>query len=121
MAVALFTHGALSTETFIFTMFGEPETVPVSRADGKPLPPNVPTHAAVPLYLGEKAQEFTLMDAQDLILSGLGESFAPAKAMEQRPRKDRNTLRSKRAPESFLEPEAALSYPSYVWSLGMAI
>ena len=99
--------------------FGEPETVPISRVDGKPLPPNVPSHAVVPLYLGKKAQDFTLADARGLVLSDFGEAFAPA--MEQRLGKDCNTPVSKKAPEALFEPNSPLSYSSDIWSLGAAI
>lgn len=99
--------------------FGEPETVPISRVDGKPLPPNVPPHAVVPLYLGKKAQEFTLADARGLVLSDFGEAFAPA--TEKRLGKDCNTPVAKKAPETLFEPDAPLSHPSDIWSLGTAI
>ncbi|KND93679.1 Serine/threonine-protein kinase spk-1 [Tolypocladium ophioglossoides CBS 100239] len=99
--------------------FGEPETIPISRVDGKPLPPNVPAQAVVPLYLGKKAQEFTLDDARGLVLSDFGEAFAPA--TEQRLGKDCNTPVAKKAPEALFEPGTPLSYPSDIWSLGTAI
>ncbi|TAQ89035.1 hypothetical protein B7494_g2639 [Chlorociboria aeruginascens] len=79
--------------------FGEPEMIPISRFDRKALPPNIPSQAVVPLYLGKKAQEFTLADTRGLVLS----DFA------------------KRAPEALFEPDAPLSYPSDIWSLGTAI
>ncbi|KAI1126084.1 protein kinase [Nemania abortiva] len=99
--------------------FGEPETVPVSRIDGKPLPPNVPTQAVIPLYLGKKAQEFTLDDANALILSDFGEAFTPA--VERRLGRDCYTPISKKAPEAFFQPDSPLSYSSDIWSLGNAI
>lgn len=99
--------------------FGRPETVPISRVDDKPLTPNVPTHAVVPLYLGKKAKEFTLADAHGLILSDFGEAFSPA--TEQRLGKDCNTPLATKAPEALFEPNTPLSYPSDIWSLGTAI
>lgn len=99
--------------------FGEPEIVPISRVDGKSLSPNVPTQAVIPLYLGKKAQEFTLADVQGLILSEFGEAFSPA--TEQRLGKDCNTPLAKRAPEAYFEPCEPISYPSGIWSLGTAI
>lgn len=99
--------------------FGEPEKAPISRVDGKPLPPNTPSHAVVPLYLGKKAQDFTLADVQGLILSDFGEAFAPA--TEQRLGRDCNTPVSKKAPEALFEPNSPLSYSSDIWSLGTAI
>lgn len=99
--------------------YGEPETVPISRLDGKPLTSNVPAYAVEPLYLGKKAQEFTLADAQGLILSDFGEAFCPA--TEQRLGKECNTPVAKKAPEALFEPDALLSFPSDIWSLGTAI
>jgi serine/threonine protein kinase len=99
--------------------FGEPETVPISRVDEKLLTPNVPAQAVVPLYLGKKAQEFTLADAHDLILSDYGEAFSPA--TEQRLGTNCNITLAKRAPEALFEPDEPLTYASDIWSLGTAI
>lgn len=100
--------------------FGEPETVPIHRVDGKPLlHPSVPVYAVEPLYLGKKAQEFTLADAHGLILSDFGEAFSPA--TEQRLGKQCNTPLAMKAPEALFEPNNHLSYSSDIWSLGTAI
>ncbi|RDL32412.1 Serine kinase spk-1 [Venustampulla echinocandica] len=99
--------------------FGEPELIPISRVDRKPLPPNIPSQAVLPLYLGKKAQEFTLADARGLVLSDFGEAFAPATG--QRLGKDCNTPFPMRAIEAVFDPDAPLSYPSDIWSLGTAI
>lgn len=99
--------------------FGEPETVPVRRADGEPLPPNAPPRAVVPLYLGRMAEEFTVDDAQGLILGDFGEAFAPA--AEDRLGGDCNTPVAVRAPEALFEPDTPVSYAADVWSLGTAI
>jgi len=93
--------------------------VPITRVDKKPLTPNIPAQAVVPLYLGKKAQEFTLADAHGLILSDFGEAFSPA--TEQRLGKDCNIPLAKRAPEALFEPNEPLSFPSDIWSLGTAI
>lgn len=99
--------------------FGEPDTVPITRVDGQPLTPNVPARAVAPLYLGKKAQEFTLADAHGLILSDFGEAFSPT--TEQRLGRDCHIPLAKRAPEALFEPNEPLSYPSDIWSLGNAI
>lgn len=99
--------------------FGEPELVPVTRADDMPLTSNVTAQAVVPFYLGQKAQEFTLADAQGLILSDFGEASSPA--MEQSYGRDCHIALAKRAPEALFEPNELLSYPSDIWSLGTAI
>ncbi|KAI0537228.1 hypothetical protein GGR58DRAFT_513969 [Xylaria digitata] len=99
--------------------FGVPEMVPIYRVDGKPLPPNIPTKAVLPLYLGKKAHEFTRADVDGLRLSDFGEAFTPA--VDQRLGRDCHIPIPKRAPEAFLQPESPLSYPSDIWSLGLAI
>lgn len=108
----------LSVEKFR-EKFGEPDMVPIARVDERPFTPNVPARAVVPLYLGKKAQEFTLDDAHGLILSDFGEAFSPA--MERRLGRNCNIPLAKRAPEAFFEPDEPLSYPSDIWSLGTAI
>ncbi|KFH41460.1 Protein kinase-like protein [Hapsidospora chrysogenum ATCC 11550] len=99
--------------------FGEPETIPISRVDGRPLPRSIAPYAVVPLYLGKKAQEFTLADARGLVLNDFGEAFTPA--TEQRLGRDCHTPVARRAPEALFQPDAPLSYPSDIWSLGTAI
>lgn len=73
----------------------------------------------MPLYLGKKAQDFTLDDARRLVLSDFGEAYAPA--TERRIGRECNTPLAKRAPEALFEPDAPLSLPSDIWSLGTAI
>lgn len=80
--------------------FGEPEVIPGSRVDDKPLTPNVPAHAVVPLYLGKKAQEFALAGTRGLILSDFGEAFEPA--TEQRLGMECNIPLAKKAPRGSL-------------------
>lgn len=99
--------------------YDEPETVPITRVDDKPLTPNVPPYAVLPLYLGKKAQEFTLADAHGLILSDFGEAFSPT--TEQRLGKECNTPLARKAPETLFEPNSHVSYPSDIWSLGTSI
>ena len=112
------TFEELSVEEFR-EKFGQPELIPIARIDEKPLTPNVPARAVVPLYLGKKAQEFTLDDAHGLILSDFGEAFSPA--TERRLGRDCNILLAKQVPEAFFELDESLSYPSDIWSLGTAI
>lgn len=92
--------------------YGEPETVPITQRDGKPLPPNVPTKAVIPLYVGKDAEEFTLSDAR-VLLSDFGEAFDPA--VEFRRAEDCHTPLSMRPPEARFEPQAPLSYPADIW------
>ncbi|KAF7520782.1 hypothetical protein G7054_g12665 [Neopestalotiopsis clavispora] len=101
------------------TEFGEPETEPITRLDGKPLDSCVPPYAVLPLYLGKKAQDFTEEDAKGLILSDFGEAFIPA--TEQRLGRDCHIPVAKRPPEAMFEPDQPLSHASDIWSLGTAL
>ncbi|KAJ5844486.1 hypothetical protein EN45_087250 [Penicillium chrysogenum] len=66
----------LSVEQF-YEEYREPETVPITRRDGKPLPPSVPTKAVIPMYLTMDADDFNLHDAH-VLLSEFGESYRPS-------------------------------------------
>ena len=68
----------LSVEQF-YEEYGKPETISVTRCDGKPIPANVPSAAVAPLNLGEgkRADEFSLSDDTQVLLSDFGEAFAP--------------------------------------------
>lgn len=99
----------------------EPQTIPITRVDEKPLPPNVPPEAVWPLSLdcGKEAQDFMLSDAHRLILSDFGEAFSPGR--ETRLGKECYTPLEMRAPEALFEPNLPLSYPSDIWALSTAI
>ncbi|GAB0142726.1 hypothetical protein EsHS_00003266 [Epichloe bromicola] len=98
--------------------YGDPETVPVMRRDGKRLPPGVPSEAVVPLCMGKDAKEFVLSDAR-VLLSDFGESFAPD--LDPRLGQDCKTPVAMRPPEAFFEPGLPLSYSADIWSLATAI
>lgn len=102
----------------LYKQYGQPETAPVTRCDGEPLPPNAPAKAVVPLFLGKYAEKFSLSDAQ-LLLSDFGEAFSPA--TETRLGRDCHTPPAFRAPEAKFEPQTPLAYPSDIWSLATAI
>lgn len=100
------------------TQYGSPELVPVSRVDGGSLPPNVPKQAVVPLYLGKKANELSLADA-NLVVIDFGEAFAPATIT--RLCEDCRSPLAARPPEAHFEPRTPLSYSADIWSLGIAL
>ncbi|KAL1856546.1 hypothetical protein Plec18170_003514 [Paecilomyces lecythidis] len=102
----------------LYEEYGEPETVPIARRDGGPLPPNAPAEAVVPLYLGKDAREFLLSDTR-LLLSDFGEAFSPDR--EVRLGADCHTPLAMRPPEARFEPQAPLSYSADIWSLATAI
>ncbi|KZN91018.1 Serine/threonine-protein kinase SRPK [Penicillium chrysogenum] len=106
----------LSIKQF-YDRFGPPETVPITRRDGGPLPPNVPSKAVVPLFIWKSAEMFSLSDAHPL-LTDFGEAFPPAsESLGQ----DCHTPIPFRAPEAKFEFQSPLSYPSDIWSLATAI
>ncbi|PYI31658.1 kinase-like protein [Aspergillus indologenus CBS 114.80] len=101
-----------------YEKYGDPETVPITRCDGEPLPPCIPAKAVIPLFLGKYAEKFSISDAQPL-LADFGEAFAPAS--EIRLGQDCHTPPAFRAPEAKFEPQSPLGYPSDIWSLATAI
>lgn len=109
----------LSIDQF-YKNYGEPETIPITRRDGRPLTPNVPREVVVPLCLGGKKEicEFSVSDTR-LLLGDFGEAFS----LDSEPRlgKACHTLYGSRAPEARFEPDTPLSYPSDIWSLATTI
>ncbi|BDD60244.1 hypothetical protein MAP00_005388 [Monascus purpureus] len=102
----------------LYEQYGEPETIPITRTDGKPLPPNIPSKAVLPLYLGQNAEEFLLSDAR-VLLGDFGEAFAPD--FDARKGEDCHTPLAMRPPETRFEPQTTLSYSADIWSLATAI
>lgn len=107
----------MSTDDFN-KRFGEPVTVPVTTADGGPLPPHAPAHAVIPVWIGKYAREFELSDAK-VVLSDFGEAFSPE--AETRLGRDCHTPVPSRAPEAHLQPEVALDASADIWSLAVTI
>ncbi|PYH29279.1 kinase-like protein [Aspergillus neoniger CBS 115656] len=91
----------------LYERCGEPETVPITRCDGRPLPPNIPAQAVNFLFLGKYAETMTLADVRPL-LSDFGEAFAPAS--EVRLGQDCHTPPAFRSPEARFEPQKPLAY-----------
>ncbi|QKX59470.1 uncharacterized protein TRUGW13939_06604 [Talaromyces rugulosus] len=103
----------------LYEKYSEPETeVTITKCNQKPLPPNVPEKAVLPLYLGKNAEEFTLSDTH-VLLSDFGEAFTPEK--DFRRGKDCHTPLAMRPPEARFEAQAPLSYSADIWSLAVAI
>lgn len=111
------TFDHLSVEQ-LYKDYGEPETVPITRRDGKPLPPNVPEKAVIPLDLSKPAKEFLLSDSH-VVLNDFGEAFAPD--LTVRRGEDCHTPLAARPPESRFEPLSPLSYSADIWSLAVTI
>ncbi|KMU92026.1 hypothetical protein CIHG_09834 [Coccidioides immitis H538.4] len=91
----------------LYETYGKPQAVPVTRCDGKPLPPNVPATAVIPHHLGKDAEEFSLSDAE-VLLSDFGEAFSPA--LNVRLGESCHTPLAMRPPEARFEPQSPLSF-----------
>ncbi|PGH00768.1 CMGC/SRPK protein kinase [Helicocarpus griseus UAMH5409] len=102
----------------LYQKYEEPETVRVTERHGKPLPPNVPNLAVLPLHLGKYAEQFSLSDTH-VLLSDFGEAFSAASGSCCG--KDCHTPLAARPPETRFEPQKPLSYASDVWSLAITI
>lgn len=102
----------------LYEEYGESETVSITRCDGKPLLPNAPSKAVIPLYLGKGAEDFSQSDAHTL-LGDFDEAFAPD--LETRRGKDCHTPLEMQPPEARFELEAPLSYSADIWGLAIAI
>ncbi|KAK4149980.1 kinase-like domain-containing protein [Chaetomidium leptoderma] len=85
------------SEEELCNKYGAPELEPVVRLDGKPLGQGVPSHATLPVWLGERCENIALSDTKMLLTD-----------FEIRP------------PEARFEPTNALSFASGsdIWSLG---
>ncbi|KAH8425433.1 uncharacterized protein LDX57_003186 [Aspergillus melleus] len=105
----------LSVEN-LYKEYGEPELDPVIHLDGKPLPPNIPSHGVVPVWLGKASEDITLAEAK-LLITDFGEAFSPSKESQYEYR----TPLILRPPEARFEPESPLSFPSDIWTLACSI
>ncbi|OJD10344.1 CMGC/SRPK protein kinase [Blastomyces percursus] len=104
----------------LYKNYGKPGTVAITQCNKDPLPPNIPAKAVLPLYLGKKAEEFTLAKVgAGVLLCDFEEAFEPV--LDLRQGKDCHTPLAFRAPEAHFEPQAPLSYQSDIWGLATAI
>ncbi|PWY89710.1 kinase-like protein [Aspergillus sclerotioniger CBS 115572] len=99
----------------LYVRYGEPESEPIARFDGRVLPSCIPSRAILPVWLGEASEDLLLPEA-NLLLSDFGEAFAPAKENKF----DSHTPLVYRAPEARFEAKP-LSFPSDIWSLACSI
>jgi hypothetical protein len=54
----------------------QPQLMPITRFDSKELPPCIPSHAIIPVWLGKPSGDVTLPEAR-ILLSDFGETFYP--------------------------------------------
>lgn len=104
------------TDQQLYKEYGEPELQKIVRCDGQPLPAGMPSHAVMPIWLGENGVDFTLPGAS-LILSDFGEAFKPSEIDKF----ESNTPLAGRPPELHFEPSRPLSFSADIWSLACAI
>ncbi|PYH35588.1 kinase-like protein [Aspergillus neoniger CBS 115656] len=83
---------------------------------GQLLPPGVPTCGTIPVWLGKRAVDIPLDEAQ-LLLSDFGKSFSPSDPEQRRRGQDCPSPLPVIPPEAYSEPDKPLSFPSDIWSL----
>ncbi|KAJ9300189.1 hypothetical protein DTO271G3_2306 [Paecilomyces variotii] len=89
---------------------------PVAHLDNKPLPPGVPTHGIIPVWLGEASEKTTLSEAR-ILLTDFGEAFSPSKE----PRYEYRAPLVICPPEVRFESTKPLSFSSDIWMLACTI
>ena len=104
------------SEEQLYDKFGAPEPEPVVRLDGKPLLPNVPSHAISPVWLGGPSENVALSDAKVLLID-FGVAFRPS----EKSKFQSYTPLEIRPPEALFEPTTPLSFASDIWSLACTI
>ena len=62
----------------LYKEYGEPEFEAIRRFDSQPLPPNIPSRAVLPIWLGKASDDVSLLEAK-ILLSDFGEAFSPTK------------------------------------------
>ncbi|PWY84060.1 kinase-like protein [Aspergillus eucalypticola CBS 122712] len=105
----------LSTE-MLYEKYGEPVLEPVNRLDGKEIPPDVPQHGVVPIWLGEASEDVTLPEAK-ILVSDFGEAFCPTHEQKF----ESHTPLLVRPPEARFEPTRPLTFSSDIWTLACTI
>ncbi|KOC13230.1 hypothetical protein AFLA70_57g003811 [Aspergillus flavus AF70] len=96
----------------LYHRYGMPTTEPVVRLDSRPLQPNVPSTAILPMWLGKPCEELSASEVQ-LLLTDFGEAYSPST-------ENRCEIRTPLAfapPEARFEPERSLSFSSDIGQL----
>ncbi|EED16447.1 srpk, putative [Talaromyces stipitatus ATCC 10500] len=96
--------------------YGAPEQDRVVHLDGRQLPPGVPSHGIIPMWLGE-ASENLLLTESNILLTDFGESFLPSEEKKY----ESHTPLVMRPPETWFQPERPLSFESDIWTLACSI
>ncbi|KAI6088054.1 kinase-like domain-containing protein [Hypoxylon rubiginosum] len=100
----------------LYDEYGQPQAEPVTRVDGKRLPPGVPSYGLSGIWLGECSEKITLQEAK-IWVSDLGEAFRPS--IENR--YESITPVSGRPPEFLFKSGNQVSFSSDIWTLACSI
>lgn len=103
----------------LYREYGEPFVEPIERCDGGPLDPGVPPYATEPLWLGKRAKDITLAEAQ-IVLCDFGEAFCPSDPQKIKLGEDCCTPCMMGPPEAYFEPKTPMSLASDIWTLANA-
>ncbi|EQL01786.1 protein kinase domain protein [Ophiocordyceps sinensis CO18] len=104
------------SEEQLYNKFGAPEAKAVIRLDGKPIPPNVPSHAIRPIRLSKPSKDIVLSDAKVLLVD-FGAAFRPLEESSLH----FYTPREVGPPEARFEPTTGPSFASDIWTLACTI
>ncbi|KND88535.1 hypothetical protein TOPH_06868 [Tolypocladium ophioglossoides CBS 100239] len=92
--------------------YGEPRLEPVLRYDGERVPPDVPSHAVLPILLGKPSEDIALFEAK-IFLADYGETYSPLREA----RYISYTPICLQPPETRFESTKPLSFSSDIWTL----
>lgn len=100
----------------MYEKYGAPELDPVVHLQGKPLPPGVPSHGIMPIWLGEASEETTLAAAR-ILVTDFGEAFSCANEQKY----ESHTPLVVRPPEARFERKKPLSFASDIWTVACTV
>lgn len=104
------------TQKDLYDFYGQPRRKEVVHLEGKPLPPGIPTHGILPVWLGGRSEDILLPDAQ-IMLVNFGEAFYPDKEKKFESR----TPALLRPPEARFESNQPLGLSSDIWTLACSM
>lgn len=96
--------------------YGKPELEELTRIDGKPLDPWVPTHGVVAVWFGDASDAISHADSR-IFLTDFSESFRPAMDGPQ----VSHTPLALRSPEILLDLKSPVTFSAEIWSLACVV
>lgn len=100
----------------LYKKFVNPELERITRLENHPLDPCIPTHGAIPIWLGEPSDIISLT-ASSIFLGDFGDSFQPASDV----RRSSHTPFVLRALGLLLDRKADITFATEIWSLACAL